>query len=118
VSGGLAIWNSLTPQRIVWRGPPLRAARRQTAAARRRRYARAERAALAEPARHQVVELPPTAVILSEHRLQRLRCPDCGAATRAKLPPEAPAGAFGPRLWSAPLRCRRHAGGEKPHLAP
>src|SRR5450756_1531419 len=53
------------------------------------------------PARHQVAELPPTAVILSEHRLQRLRCPDCGATTRAELPPEVPPGAFGPRLQAA-----------------
>jgi transposase len=27
-----------------------------------------------------------------------LRCPDCGRTTRAELPPEVPAGAFGPRL--------------------
>src|SRR5665648_973912 len=60
-----------------------------------------ERAAVAEPARHQVAELPPTAVILSEHRLQRLRCPDCGATTRAELPAEVPPGAFGPRLQAA-----------------
>jgi transposase len=53
------------------------------------------------PARHQVAELPSTAVILSEHRLQRLRCPDCGATTRAELPPEVPAGALGPRLQAA-----------------
>jgi len=55
----------------------------------------AEREALGEPARHQVAELPPTAVILSEHCLQRLRCPDCGAVTRAELPPDVPPGAFG-----------------------
>jgi len=61
----------------------------------------AEREALGEPARHQVAELPPTAVILSEHRLQRLRCPDCGATTRAELPPDVPPGAFGPRLQAA-----------------
>jgi len=61
----------------------------------------AERAALGEPARHQLAELPPTAVILSEHRLQRLRCPDCGATTRAELPAGVPPGAFGPRLQAA-----------------
>jgi len=64
-------------------------------------FCTAERAARGEPARHQVAELPPTAVLLSEHRLQRLRCPECGAVTRAKLPPEVPAGAFGPRLQAA-----------------
>jgi len=60
-----------------------------------------EREAVGEPARHQVAELPPTAVILSEHRLQRLRCPDCGATTRAQLPAGVPPGAFGPRLQAA-----------------
>src|SRR5450756_1708897 len=60
-----------------------------------------ERAALGEPARHQVAELPPTAVLLSEHRLQRLRCPACGATTRAELPAGVPPGAFGPRLQAA-----------------
>src|SRR5450830_487153 len=64
-------------------------------------FCTAERAALGEPARHQVAELPPTAVILSEHRLQRIRCPDCGATTRAELPAEVPPGAFGPRLQAA-----------------
>ena len=53
------------------------------------------------PARHQVAELPTIAVTLTEHRLQRLRCPDCGALTRAKLPAEVPASAFGPRLQAA-----------------
>jgi hypothetical protein len=61
----------------------------------------AERAARGEPARHQVAELPPTAVLLSEHRLHRLRCPECGAVTRAELPADVPRGAFGPRLQAA-----------------
>src|SRR5450759_268307 len=61
----------------------------------------AERAARGEPARHQLAELPPTAVLLSEHRLQRLRCPECGAVTRAELPVDVPRGAFGPRLQAA-----------------
>ena len=64
-------------------------------------FCAAERAARGAPARHQVAELPSTAVILSEHRLQRLRCPDCGRTTRAELPPEVPSGAFGPRLQAA-----------------
>jgi transposase len=57
-----------------------------------------EREALGEPTRHQVTELPSLAILLSEHRLQRLRCPDCGATTRAELPAGVPLGAFGPRL--------------------
>src|SRR5665648_202515 len=46
------------------------------------RFSETERRPVGKPARHQVVELPPTAVILSEHRLQRLRCPECGATAR------------------------------------
>ena len=65
------------------------------------RFSEEERRPVGKPARHQVAELPPIAVILSEHRLQRLRCPDCGRTTRAELPPEVPAGAFGPRLQAA-----------------
>src|SRR5450830_265654 len=65
------------------------------------RFSETERRPVGKPARHQVAELPPTAVILSEHSLQRLRCPDCGATTRAELPPEVPPGAFGPRLQAA-----------------
>jgi transposase len=50
---------------------------------------------------HQVSELPPIAVTLSEHRLHRLRCPACTAETRAELPPGIPRGAFGPRFQAA-----------------
>jgi transposase len=49
-------------------------------------------------AAHQVTELPPLRSEVTEHRLHRVRCPACGAPTRAPLPPEVPAGAFGPRL--------------------
>jgi len=45
--------------------------------------------------------LPSIAVVLTEHRLQRLRCPDCGATMRAELPTGVPPGAFGPRLQAA-----------------
>ncbi len=65
------------------------------------RFTEAERRPTAAPARHQVAELPSLAVTLSEHRLQRLRCPDCGAVTRAKLPAEVSPGAFGARLQAA-----------------
>ena len=65
------------------------------------RFSVAERRPIGQPARHQVAELPAIAVILSEHRLQRLRCPDCGAVTRAALPPDVQPGAFGPRLQAA-----------------
>jgi transposase len=37
--------------------------------------------------RHQVAELPGIAVRVTEHRLARRRCRDCGTITRAELPP-------------------------------
>jgi len=60
-----------------------------------------ERIPVAAPQRHQVAELPPIAVRVVEHRLHRLRCPECAAETRAELPAEAPRTAFGPRLQAA-----------------
>ena len=54
-----------------------------------------------KPARHQVTELPEIAVCVTEHRLHRRRCPDCGKEIRAALPADVPAGAFGPRLEAA-----------------
>ncbi|MBA2371109.1 MAG: IS66 family transposase [Chloroflexi bacterium] len=60
-----------------------------------------ERNPCGSPARHQVAELPAIAVELVEHRLQRLRCPECGERTTAPLPVAVPAGAFGPRLEAA-----------------
>jgi transposase len=59
------------------------------------------REAVGEPARHQVTELPPVRAEVTEHQLYRVRCPSCGGETRASLPPEVPAGAFGPRLQAA-----------------
>jgi transposase len=53
------------------------------------------------PARHQVTELPEIAVCVTEHRLHRRRCPDCGKTIRAELPADVSAGAFGPRLEAA-----------------
>lgn len=55
----------------------------------------------ATPERHQVSELPPIAVTVTEHRLHRLRCPRCATETRAELPSEGPPSAFGPRLQAA-----------------
>jgi len=47
---------------------------------------------------HQVTELPPLRAVVTEHRLHRVACPDCGYTTRATLPVDVPAGAFGPRV--------------------
>jgi transposase len=60
-----------------------------------------ERRAVGNPARHQVEELPPITVRVTEHRAQRLRCPECGAHTCAELPTEAAKSSFGPRLQAA-----------------
>ena len=60
-----------------------------------------ERVAVSEPARHQVEELPPITVRVTEHRAQRLRCPGCGERTRAELEAEVAQSSFGPRLQAA-----------------
>lgn len=51
-----------------------------------------------KPARHQVIELPDTCVVTTEHRLLRVVCPGCGTHNRAELPAGVEKGAFGPRL--------------------
>jgi transposase len=64
-------------------------------------FSETERDPVGAPARHQVVELPPIAVLVFEHWLHRLRCPGCGATARAVLPAGVPSGSFGPRLEAA-----------------
>ena len=51
-----------------------------------------------EPLRHQVAEIPPLQPEVTEHRLHRLCCEQCGHWTRAELPAGVPRGQFGPRL--------------------
>jgi transposase len=48
--------------------------------------------------RHQVVELLPLAVRVTEYQMAVRRCPPCGKRTRAALPPGVPRRPFGPRL--------------------
>ena len=55
----------------------------------------------AAPWRHQVAELPPIAVRVTEHRLHGVCCPECASRTRAELPRGVPRSAFGPRLQAA-----------------
>src|SRR5262249_31719016 len=50
------------------------------------------------PRKHQVAEIPPVQAEVTEYRLHRLTCPDCGTRTCASLPAGVPTGAFGPRL--------------------
>ena len=51
--------------------------------------------------RHQVCELPPISVIVTEHRTHQLRCRHCRARTSARLPELIGASPFGPRLQAA-----------------
>jgi transposase len=60
-----------------------------------------ERRRSARFGRHQVSELPPIAVTLSEHRTHRLRCSRCRARTTARLLAELSGSGFGPRLQAA-----------------
>jgi transposase len=65
-----------------------------------RQFPDAEKVPRHRPGRHQVAELPATAVVYSEHRTHRLRCPGCRKRTRARLGivGESP---FGPCLQAA-----------------
>jgi len=51
--------------------------------------------------RHQVCELPPISVIVSEHRTHQLRCRHCRARTSARLPELIGVSPFGPRFHAA-----------------
>lgn len=53
------------------------------------------------PGRHQVAELPPVAVLITEHRTHRLRCPGCKTKTTAVLGAGFAGSAFGPNLQAA-----------------
>jgi len=64
-------------------------------------FSEEERAPSGRPGRHQLAELPPIRVIVSEHRTHRLRCPRCRRRTSAALPAEVAGSAFGPKLQAA-----------------
>jgi len=64
-------------------------------------FATSEQAAVGDPVRHQVEELPVITVQVTEHCAQQLRCPGCGEHTRAPFPREVSRSAFGPRLQAA-----------------
>jgi transposase len=50
------------------------------------------------PRRHQLLELPLVLIQTIEYQCHATSCPHCHALTWAPLPPEVPAGLFGPRL--------------------
>ena len=64
-----------------------------------REFSESELVDAEEPSRHQLAELPPIAVRVSEHRLHWVSCPACAAITTV-LPAESRS-AFGPRLQAA-----------------
>jgi transposase len=57
-------------------------------------------AAPADPVavRHQVLELPPVQVMVTEYQVAARTCADCGYVTRAAWPADMPRGVVGPRL--------------------
>ncbi len=64
-------------------------------------FAACELLAAGEPGRHQVEELPVLSAVVVEHRVQRVRCPDCSRRTRGELPAPVAGSVFGPRLQAA-----------------
>jgi len=52
------------------------------------------------PRRRQFWDLPPVQPLVIEYQLHTRRCPCCGRATAAELPPEAPQGTFGAGVLS------------------
>jgi transposase len=52
----------------------------------------------ADPLRHQVSEIPPLGIQVTEYQRHRLQCARCGETTMGELPEGVPEGAFGPRL--------------------
>ena len=48
------------------------------------------------PARHQVIDLPPIIAHIREYQRYTASCPHCGKTTQADLPPGVPSGSYGP----------------------
>src|SRR6267378_3236624 len=53
-----------------------------------------------EPLRHQVLEVPPASLQVTEYQLHRLVCVRCGLTTCGTLPPGVPPVCYGARLAS------------------
>lgn len=58
-----------------------------------------------QPLRHQVFELPPIPVEVTEYQLHRLTCGQCGVATCGTLPTGVSQSGYGPRLASVVGLC-------------
>ena len=63
--------------------------------------------------RHQVAELPPRAVVVTEHRAYACRCVRCGAVTAAAIPPPVKARCTGVRLDAALCYLSAHVHGSR-----
>lgn len=59
----------------------------------------------AQPQRHQVWELLPIKLVVTESQWHSLVCPRCGEATRAEVPAGVPTGEFGPRAQATVALC-------------
>jgi hypothetical protein len=57
------------------------------------------------PFRHQVIEIPPMAPVVTEYQWHQLVCPDCGETTRAPWPKGVPSGTYGPRVHATVALC-------------
>ena len=66
-----------------------------------RRFDRGQRRPGGRFGRHQIAELPPISVIMTEHRTHQLRCRHCRARTSAQWPDLSGASAFGARFQAA-----------------
>jgi transposase len=66
-----------------------------------RRFDHGQRRPSGRFGRHQVCELPPISVIVTEHRTHQLRCRHCRARTSARLPQLIASSPFGLRLQAA-----------------
>lgn len=53
-----------------------------------------------EPIRHQVSELPPVRIEITEHQLHHVKCPGCSHVSTAEHPKGVPTGVVGPRLMA------------------
>lgn len=53
-----------------------------------------------EPIRHQVSDLVPVLIVITEHQRNHVECPDCGHVTTAEHPRGVPTGVVGPRLMA------------------
>lgn len=65
-------------------------------------FADGEKVPSSRPGRHQVAELTPIAVVYTEHRTHRVRCPRCKRRTAGVLPARWPGRRSGPtytRRW-------------------